>query len=188
MIEDGDAQGQGAIENKTNADGNGTDGGEEEKKNKAEEENKKKAEEAEQKKKEIQKAQEAEEKRTHKTYPLERCRVFLSAVPRTLGELHICLSEFNVKVVRDAVPQNFIKEFKAKILSHHSELTAKRDTMEKSACKDARLFRRRCPDDFLDSAEKELIESGKTLKAWKHLTHLYLNSTPAKGKERNQEG
>ena len=97
------------------------------------------------------------------------------------------MSEFNVKVVRDAVPQNFIKEFKAKILSHHSELTAKRDTMEKSACKDARLFRRRCPDEFLDSSEKELSESGKSLKAWRHLIHVYQNEPGAKAKKKDNE-
>ena len=97
------------------------------------------------------------------------------------------MSEFNAKVVRDAVPQNFIKEFKAKMSAHHSELTAKRDTMERSACKDARLFSRRCPDDFLDSAEKELSESGKSLKAWRHLIHVYQNDTGAKGKKKDNE-
>ena len=72
--------------------------------------------------------------------------------------------------------------------AHHSELTAKRDTIERSACKDARLFSRRCPDDFLDSAEKELSESGKSLKAWRHLIHVYQNDTGAKGKKKDKGG
>ena len=104
-----------------------------------------------------------------------------------MGELHICVAEFKDKKIKSSIPANFIKDFSATIADHHKPLTAARDTMEKSACKDARLFSRRCPEDFLQQAEKELVESGKTLKAWRHLLHVYQNDASAKGKKKDKE-
>ena len=87
--------------------------------------------------------------------------------------MNIALVEFNDRKIKGSVPAGHVKSFQADVKSHHATLLQKRDKLEKSQCRDARLFRRRVPDDELTACEQELVKGGLTLKGWKHLVHVY---------------
>ena len=126
------------------------------------------------KKEEIRKQQEQEErKRTKAASPLERAKAFLTCVAKQLGDLMMASAEIKGKHARANVPQAFLKEYASTVEGHIRVLTESRDKMERSQCKDARLFARRCPEEMLSNAQAELSKCRKTLKAWQNCVHVY---------------
>ena len=128
------------------------------------------------KKEEIKKAQEAEEKKQKRLAdPQERANIFLNQVARSLAELQMASSELKGKAVKIHVPAAFVKEYQSTVDSHKEVLQSSRTHLERSACKDSKLFARRVNSEFLTKAENEISMTKKTLKAWRNCVHVYLN-------------
>ena len=101
-----------------------------------------------------------------------------------MGDLQVSVSELKSKKVKSSVPESFVKEFQSKMEAHQRRRTSARDQMERSACTDAKLFSRRCPGELLTESEDEPTMSKKSLKAWRHLIHVYQNEPTSNKKSK----
>ena len=97
------------------------------------------------------------------------------------------LAELKQKKTKELVPSAHVKQFVSQMADHAQAMVDARDLMEKSACKDARLFLKRVSSEKLTSAEHELAQSKLSLKAWRHLQHVYGNEPGGKGKKAKEK-
>ena len=123
--------------------------------------------------KEAEKKKKDAEAQRKKEEPLERSKIWLGAVPSVLRDLDIAHRDAASKKYKNVIPDRFISEFADALKAHSKMLLVDRTKFEKiCGVKDAKVYKKKC--DFLEDAEEHLNEARKTLKAWKHTAHVYL--------------
>ena len=99
--------------------------------------------------------------------------MWLGSVPAVLRDLDVAAKDAASKKFKNVIPERFIHEYASALEDHHKSLLAYRATFENiSGIKDVKLYKKKC--DFVEAAEDGLNETRKTLRAWKHTAHVFL--------------
>ena len=133
-------------------------------------------EERDEARKEAEKKKKEAEQQRKKEEPLERSKVWLGAVPLVLRDLDIASKDANSKTFKNHVPDRFTQDFAKAFEDHRRDLLEDRAKFEQiSGLKDAKSYKKKC--DFVDDAEDHLNGAKKTLRAWKHTAHVFLQES-----------